>query len=504
MFFWFVIVLAGAVLVGGAGLCALGIRGRVVDSGPRCRRCGYDLTGSAGARCSECGADLAAPRAVLALRRQRSFRLFAVGFVGLVLGVGMVWGLVSRGSMAARGWYRRFPTGILLASVSDTNPHVVKEAVTVLRARLSAGALSRNDLTALAEVALREQQREEFRGSSSQQLLDMLGVLQEQGLLTERQEYRLFDGIARVTGRGLAHVDPDGWVDFCIPMEWRGPQDWWGPDPRNRAVRQSVALDLRAAPIGAEGTDSERRLHPTFLCESLDPIYAEQKQIEMLVTLTIRPGGESWKQPAEAFVRNWFVVVDVELPRSEQPKPNNTRLGNLAKVVWLSDLCVLGEPGNVEDGFRLAGVVVIKSPGLPDGMEHLVDLMWLRSDGTETPIATGINLREAGVPSEGDGIAGVRFRGSLDVSEPPAQLDIVVRPSRSRTGTEAGKDTSSALHFAGVTVMRSEAGACAALSLMLSPLHEAEVVAGLEDADAGQPCLPDDRPETSSEAGGGP
>src|SRR4051812_1242733 len=79
------ILTAAAML--GALLLATGLRGRRVDERPRCRRCGYDLSGrpAGSAVCSECGSDLNVPRAVRIGHRERRPGLVASGAVLLVL-----------------------------------------------------------------------------------------------------------------------------------------------------------------------------------------------------------------------------------------------------------------------------------------------------------------------------------------------------------------------------------------------------------------------------------
>ena len=61
-------------LLAGAVLLVIGLRGRRVGDHPVCRRCGFDLFGNpAAARCPECGADLGVSGAVRTghLRRRR-------------------------------------------------------------------------------------------------------------------------------------------------------------------------------------------------------------------------------------------------------------------------------------------------------------------------------------------------------------------------------------------------------------------------------------------------
>ena len=90
------ILLPAVAALAGVALAAVGLRGRLADDHPHCRRCGFDLFGreGAGGKCPECGADLSRPRAVRQGLRQRRGGLVAAGVL-LLLPAVMVAGLAG-------------------------------------------------------------------------------------------------------------------------------------------------------------------------------------------------------------------------------------------------------------------------------------------------------------------------------------------------------------------------------------------------------------------------
>lgn len=106
-----VIALALPVFVVGLVLVLRGLLGRRIGEEPRCRRCGFDLTGSEGSeRCAECGAALLTPRAIRHGLRRRRWLAAAVGALLVALGgAGFLW------LAAGRSWTAVAPTPWLVS-----------------------------------------------------------------------------------------------------------------------------------------------------------------------------------------------------------------------------------------------------------------------------------------------------------------------------------------------------------------------------------------------------
>ncbi len=84
------LIVSLAVLIastGGIVLCFAGLRGRLIDDHPLCRRCGYDLIGHAQRpyHCPECGSDTTLPDAVKIGRRNLSRSRLLAGVSLIIL-----------------------------------------------------------------------------------------------------------------------------------------------------------------------------------------------------------------------------------------------------------------------------------------------------------------------------------------------------------------------------------------------------------------------------------
>lgn len=160
-----------AVVVGIAGcgvlLFIVGLRGRLVDDHPHCRRCAFDLVGQQraagvgadGARCSECGAGLGSARSVRVgtrVRRRRALG-FGVGILGLMLaGVGgVVWASLSGKNLNV------WKPGWLLVSEAEWLPPELDTPgfVSEIGARLAAKTLTPEQIGRLVARALLVQGR---------------------------------------------------------------------------------------------------------------------------------------------------------------------------------------------------------------------------------------------------------------------------------------------------------------------------------------------------------
>ncbi len=132
-------------------------RGRRVGSEPRCRRCGFDLSGHtpAPARCSECGAALDAPRAVrLGLRR----RSWALAILAVVCLAGS--GLLGLRALQGTNWLQVAPTWWLVRVEYGRSgwPHR-REISAEMTERLQDGKVTLDELVPMFGLLLEEGER---------------------------------------------------------------------------------------------------------------------------------------------------------------------------------------------------------------------------------------------------------------------------------------------------------------------------------------------------------
>ena len=149
--------------LGGVVLLAIGIRGRLVNTHPHCRRCRFDLVGHtspdgswSGRVCPECGSDLAAAGAtrvgIRAARRPALFTGIAMLMLVGTLGGGAIWTIMQGTSV-----YAKAPTWLLIRGLGVLNAKQTDLAAQELRARNVSGLLSDSNRHAIVDAALRVQ-----------------------------------------------------------------------------------------------------------------------------------------------------------------------------------------------------------------------------------------------------------------------------------------------------------------------------------------------------------
>lgn len=147
MAWWLIPVLA----IIAAGLITLlliaGARGRYVGGEPRCRRCGYQLTGLQSERCPECGLTLDQRNIVYGRRRYR-WALLAIGF--LLWGVWVSGQEHYLGTLGRIQWIRLMPVSTLLRNAKTGNSAALLELVR----RSTEGDVSVEQASCLANTLL--------------------------------------------------------------------------------------------------------------------------------------------------------------------------------------------------------------------------------------------------------------------------------------------------------------------------------------------------------------
>ena len=141
-------IFLASLLLAGLVLLVRGLRGRRVGDEPRCRECGYNLTGITSSRCPECGGTINEAEVVFGVRRRRRFSL-ALGAVlsGIaVLGLGL-WG---SGLISRVNWYACLPSSMLVHWAEGDD----RQAIVELKRRVRSQKVSGSDVSELVPIAL--------------------------------------------------------------------------------------------------------------------------------------------------------------------------------------------------------------------------------------------------------------------------------------------------------------------------------------------------------------
>lgn len=169
---------------------------RRVGDALHCRRCDYNLTGSA-ETCPECGAALTESRAIVLGQKRPRRRLLIAGISLLALWLaGTAAGIyLSRSTI---DWYAYSPTWMLLSNLRSTQQNVAIDSLAELLARLKRGALAPHHAQALAEFALAEQAAPKAQFGRTDLACTVLQVMYDGQALTESQRLRYFQQLHRV------------------------------------------------------------------------------------------------------------------------------------------------------------------------------------------------------------------------------------------------------------------------------------------------------------------
>ncbi|MEM9882870.1 MAG: hypothetical protein AAF800_08130 [Planctomycetota bacterium] len=255
-----VLIVGVAILLAGVAVLWLGWRGPRLDDHPICRRCGYDLYGSAvGSDCAECGCRLDGPRALRRGNRRRSGRTLLVGGLMLLSGVGLAGG-AGYTWWGAADWIIHKPTFWL-----------------------------RHD--AIRQIGTPQE-------PNAMQLAERL----DQRRLSVAQEVALVGPVLRLQGDpSLAWVDP--WPEILETLVVRGHLS---PPQLGRFAAQSFDTRLTVRPVLRRG-DSLRIDLDSFLRRSTPNARWDMTQVTSAWTLAgvevVAPGGfeREWTGLAGSF-----------------------------------------------------------------------------------------------------------------------------------------------------------------------------------------------------------
>lgn len=264
-------------LLAGALVLTLGLRGRRVDDHPLCRGCGFDLEGVYPQRniCPECGRELDAAKDVRIGHRRANRSAVALGSaltLFALAGAGAwIWG-------AATGfnWNTIKPTPLLVIETRGGDADRVDAALEELTSRLEGGRLAQRRIDELAGRALAVQADDEQRWST--RWGDFVESAIVGGHLTDRQTQRYFAQGVRVSlsaRRRVEHGDtfPCHVVvrtdrlgnarTFAVRIESGQHLTIAGPDGSVRSLRTGGGMTMIGAQsIGMFGTSHEIDLPP--------------------------------------------------------------------------------------------------------------------------------------------------------------------------------------------------------------------------------------------------
>jgi len=130
-----------------------GLKGKLLDNHPLCRRCHFDLFNKPpdSTRCPECGSDLTHPRPTLPGHRQRRPILITLGLLFLIPPLALA---IFFATGTQINWIKYEPAWLLTSQSQSPDPSLSNAALNELLLRARSAGLSPIQLSALADVAL--------------------------------------------------------------------------------------------------------------------------------------------------------------------------------------------------------------------------------------------------------------------------------------------------------------------------------------------------------------
>lgn len=230
------LIIAGVALAFGLLLLILGIRGRRIGSEPRCRKCGYILTGSTSQVCSECGRTIDNRGVVFGARRR--MRVVIVLSLLIVAAAGTFGGLDGYRQLQKVDKYRYYPFSWLIDGGHAGDLAALKE----LDRRVRADKLSNSQIQKLITEALTEQSGSSRAAPAVIQLwVNMLETLSWTRHVSESQLYLYFDQMRQYS----LVVRPHVLAGEPIPVQIRYRS--FGPDQRLLPAGQSREIDMHVS-----------------------------------------------------------------------------------------------------------------------------------------------------------------------------------------------------------------------------------------------------------------
>jgi hypothetical protein len=210
-------------LILGLLMLIFGLRGKLLDHHPVCRRCRYDLIGSSqlGLQCPECGADLlCSSRAIRIGNRRRRPMLIVIGTLLVTLSIGtggfQLWG-------ANLNSYKPF----WLVHMEATTPTLASQAGALdeLLARTTNGSLSTSQLDSLMDSALQAQADTSTPWDPTWG--DLFAELFTQGIGTQAQHEKFAKGIYNYNFKARPRVRLGNNIIIQTPFTYnRGQGDY--------------------------------------------------------------------------------------------------------------------------------------------------------------------------------------------------------------------------------------------------------------------------------------
>lgn len=240
------LIIAGIALAVGLLLLFIGFRGRRIGTEPRCRQCGYNLTGAASENCSECGATINQHGIVYGTRRRRPV---VIAVAALILPTaGMFGWLDGYSRLRAIDWYPYYPVAWLINQGRAGDDSAIYE----LDRRLRAGKLSKGQVQTLITNALAVQSRAPGPDRFvTQQWVDLLEYLSQAKQLSDTQQLLYLEQMYSFALVVRPRVRVGERIPYAIRYTTAGPHEDLEPADKARPASYD-AHTLRLTRLGEE------------------------------------------------------------------------------------------------------------------------------------------------------------------------------------------------------------------------------------------------------------